>query len=971
MKFIEDKELNLNEAGNDLLNGKSYSETLKQIIQNAPNKGTFTIGLFGEWGSGKSSIIKTVKDDFNKHNEYKGIKFITYDAWKYVNDSFRRMFLLSIQKDLGETQSDLMERFYCNKNAEQTIRLKLSSPKVLVVCAILFVVSLIAIIFFPNKLNQTTETISTVTYITSLIGLLVNLVFKCFSELKTSLNIPMMFAPEQFEDCFKDIISKALKKNKFKSICNWIIGNNVKNDKIVIVIDNIDRCSSDTAYHLLTDIKNFMGNYDNLIFIIPIDDGALKKHLIKNNGSNRDAEEFLRKFFNVEIRIKPLENIELQDFAEKLNEMYNFNFRPDTISIIANDYATNPRRVIQLYNNLTSEINILSKSNDKKFLEENEAIICKALIIREEWPNYYKLVLNNNNLLKVQVIPENLITETQKENRMEIDSFLRRTFFLTQNVDISVIEKILSNKASFQNLPNKIVHAISSFDIEKVIEYIDISEENKDLCVKYLLDRLDKSIINKSYRTEVIKMFATLISINKHSKLSNTYHLEIQTRIVENINKFIQFLPTEYFSYLANYINGLSEDNCLSQEIGKYFNDNIHEDNENLSEHILNLYEILLTECNNISLFRDAFLDWYKKSNKMISSLPLQNKMASLVCTEFLTYKLDNIQDICEEKNGIEDIKFIIKYGNLNNEQIDLIINKINSKIISYNGSNKSKVLSILNNITGIISVSDIKNVSNFQALYNKIFKGTYILTSSVSTQDDKEIIIKFLEATYIATRGLLNTNEQLKTIFDKDYSIHPYIISSIKNICAKDLLIGPFSECIFKIDDISEDYLYILERIIKETKDGQFTIADIVVETKLKSLIKQIHEKAKSNIINNFLERCLNNNRFKRLFIHTISLYNKDTISALSPKLQEYAFDTVCKNIDDYENEKGLLESIAISKNKEYISCLIQLIIKKLAANHQDEFWKALYEKVDSSLVSKKDKNIITALLAKEIIEE
>ena len=123
MHFIEDKELNLNKTGNDLLNGKSYSETLKKIIQNAPNKGTFTIGLFGEWGSGKSSIIKTVKDDFN--NEYKGTKFIIYDAWKYVNDSFRRMFLLSIQKDLGEIRSDLMEKFYCNKNVEQTIRLKL------------------------------------------------------------------------------------------------------------------------------------------------------------------------------------------------------------------------------------------------------------------------------------------------------------------------------------------------------------------------------------------------------------------------------------------------------------------------------------------------------------------------------------------------------------------------------------------------------------------------------------------------------------------------------------------------------------------------------------------------------------------------------------------------------------------------------------------------------------------------------
>ena len=34
MNFIEDKELNLKKEGNDLLNGKSYSETLKQIIQN-------------------------------------------------------------------------------------------------------------------------------------------------------------------------------------------------------------------------------------------------------------------------------------------------------------------------------------------------------------------------------------------------------------------------------------------------------------------------------------------------------------------------------------------------------------------------------------------------------------------------------------------------------------------------------------------------------------------------------------------------------------------------------------------------------------------------------------------------------------------------------------------------------------------------------------------------------------------------
>ena len=212
MRFIEDKELNLNEKENDLLNGKSYVETLKNIIKNAPLKGTFTIGLFGEWGSGKSSIIKTVKDEITKNNkEFGSIKFIIYDAWKYVQDSFRRMFLLNLQKELKQERTDLMEKFYCNKTVEQTIKLKFLSQKFSLICHILFLISLVSLISLPF-ISYNLPTIWSIatftTFVISLIGLLVRLVFKCFGELKTSMNTPLMFAPEQFEDCFKDIISK-------------------------------------------------------------------------------------------------------------------------------------------------------------------------------------------------------------------------------------------------------------------------------------------------------------------------------------------------------------------------------------------------------------------------------------------------------------------------------------------------------------------------------------------------------------------------------------------------------------------------------------------------------------------------------------------------------------------------------------------------------------------------------------------
>lgn len=339
MNFIEDKELNLTEEGNDLLNGQSYSKILKQIIQEAPEK-TFTIGLFGEWGSGKSSIIKTVKDSLENDNAEK-IKFVVYDAWKYVNDSFHRMFLLTLQKELNFERSDLMKKFYSNNSEDSEVKIKFNISSfnwVLFLFAILILISL----FFINYGNEK------IGFSIAILSLFSTLFFKCLNELKIVNQKPYLFAPEQFEECFKQMISKSLKKNTvFEKLQNWVKGENYITDidKLIIVLDNIDRCSCEVAYNLLTNIKSFMNEYHNLIFVIPVDDRALKKHIINSKNSNKDAEEFFRKFFNVELRIKSLENVELFDYTSHLNEKYNLKLNADTIDIIASEYATNPRRI--------------------------------------------------------------------------------------------------------------------------------------------------------------------------------------------------------------------------------------------------------------------------------------------------------------------------------------------------------------------------------------------------------------------------------------------------------------------------------------------------------------------------------------------------------------------------------------------------------------------------------------------------
>ena len=579
-------------------------------------------------------------------------------------------------------------------------------------------------------------------------------------------------------------------------------------------------------------------------------------------------------------------------------------------------------------------------------------------------------MLSDNSLLKAQ----SFMPEKGKDNDKKLDSFLRRTFFLTQNVDISVIETILSNKASFQNLPKNILDAISSFDIQPLIEYISISNENNDLCVKYLLDRLKKNMDRENYGSDVIKTFIALIAINEKSKLSDINNTKIQTIVAEKIREFIIFVPTQYFSTLGKYLNDLGNNNYFAKEIGQYFRANM-ENEGNISDNVVEMYKQLLITCNDINEFKEYFLHWYKKSDEALSQLPLDAKIGLLVTKGLLEYEFEHIKDMSDKEWVIDDLEFIAKYGNLEEEHIAAIINMIQSKVLTYNGNNTEPMLSMLANVTNIIKNFHISDIKSFQTLYNNIFK-----TISISYQqktfldgisdDARKIVIDFLEASYISSLGKITTNTQLKTLFEKNITIRPYIISSIKNISNEQLPIGVFKDCILNTTDVSVDYLYILEKLINEIKDEKFVIDDSMVKQKLEILIENVQNPEQTTLINSFFENNISGNRIKEFFIQLVSTASKEIILTLSPKLQKYAFDNICKNLEAYINEKPLLEAIADSKNKKYISVLIQQIQTHLINNNDYEYWKNLYEKIDENYITDKDKRIIQSILSKELDE-
>lgn len=417
-----------------------YARTLYEILEKTETNKPYSIGLFGKWGVGKTSIINEldrliIQGKSVARNNYKILKL---DAWEYSEQNFRREFLL-----------DLGGQFHCREEVRDRITTKRiietkEAPKYdwkwftqLLKQLGIFLCFWVVSYFVLKRVGVSISESKSVIY---------SMLFAGFAGAATIFrdNIKELF---KFQTTIQET-EPAVHPDQFKEIFKFIIDKKVgflkEKDRLVIVLDNLDRVKEEIVIQILGAIKTFLME-EKCIYILPCDDKGLKQHIIsmrsKMDLSDRltesQANEYLRKFFQTTLAIRNLLTEDLESFTDEvLDKLIIFDLpvynekekvgmdrevrrlnRDEVALILRVAIAKNPRRIIQLANKLSANY-ILAKERGKENSQlcmnilSKLGFLAKVTVIEEEWPDFYSFILEYPDTLRQ--LHNYFITEDEK-----------------------------------------------------------------------------------------------------------------------------------------------------------------------------------------------------------------------------------------------------------------------------------------------------------------------------------------------------------------------------------------------------------------------------------------------------------------------------------------------------------------------------------------------------------------------------
>lgn len=300
-------------------------ETYAQVLADAATdtRGPFTIGVFGEWGTGKTSLMRLIERRLASNDD---VVTVWFNAWRYQQEEHPIVPLVGTIVQALERQQTLGRKL--GESGQSLIR------------------SLRAIAYGFSVKSKV-----------SVPG---------FADFEASL-VPKDMVARKAELTPENLLDRSLYYGAFSSLDELKLRKEIK---VVILIDDLDRCFPDQAVRLLESIKLVLAQ-PGFIFVLGVARKVVEGYLQHRYSTQYGIKDFkgelyLDKIVQLPFHIPP-STARMTDFCKTLlidQPSGLISELEPVLPAAAEALGGNPRAVIRFINNILVDFAISTSSPD-------------------------------------------------------------------------------------------------------------------------------------------------------------------------------------------------------------------------------------------------------------------------------------------------------------------------------------------------------------------------------------------------------------------------------------------------------------------------------------------------------------------------------------------------------------------------------------------------------------------------------